>query len=236
MFFGENVNRNTVIFSGTRGMFMSKNLVSIKGSKFGLLFSFNTMEASFAELCAALEEKLMGSGDFFNNAEYIIQNDQLFSTEEISLIEGIMEKYCMTKSVSSVQNEKKEEREEMTFQAHGGDSVMIMRGVRSGQKLNIRGNAIIMGDINPGGEIVASGSIVVLGCCRGLLHAGAEGDRDAYIVVYILASQQLRIADHVASLTEDLSDLPLKAAMIQDGGIVITDYQPSQFAAARAAN
>jgi len=214
---------------------MSKNLVNIKGSKFGLIFSFNTMEASFAELCAALEEKLTGSGDFFSNAEYRIQNDQLFSTEELSYIEGIMDKYHMIKSVLPVQNEKREEREEMTFQAHGGDSVMIMRGVRSGQKLNIRGNAIIMGDINPGGEIVASGSIVVMGHCRGLLHAGAEGDRDAYIVAYVLTSQQLRIADHVASLNEDLSDSPLKAAMIQDSGIVITDYLPSQFAAARAA-
>lgn len=214
---------------------MVKSLVNIKGSNMGLIFSFNTMEASFAELCAALEEKLMGSGDFFTNSPYIIQEEQQFTPEELSLLESIMSKYHMEKTTLPARNEQKEGREEVTFQAHGGDSVMIMRSVRSGQKLNVRGNAIIMGDINPGGEIVASGSIVVMGCCRGLLHAGAEGDHKAYIVAYTLASQQLRIAEHVATLPDDLSDTPLKAAMIQEGSILITDYHPTHFIAARAA-
>lgn len=215
---------------------MAKSLVHIKGSNSGLIFSFSTMEASFAELCAALEEKLMGSGDFFTNSGYVIQDEQQFTPEELSLMDSIMEKYHMKKTVLPTCNEQKEGREEVTFQAHGGDSVMIMRGVRSGQKLNVRGNAIVMGDINPGGEIVASGSIVVMGSCRGLLHAGAEGDQNAYIVAYTLASQQLRIAEHVATLPEDLAVSPLKAAMIRDGAIVITDYHPAHFIAARVAN
>ena len=208
---------------------MSKSLVNIKGTKTGLIFSFNTEEASFAEICAALEEKLMISGDFFSNAEYTIQDEDSLFPDELTMLVSIMEKYHLNKSDLDMQSEQQENDEEITFQAFGGDSVMVMRGVRNGQKLNIRGNAIVMGDINPGGEIVASGSILVMGCCRGLLHAGAEGDKSVFILAYTMAAQQLRIAEHVATLPDNLGDAPLKMATLQEGNIVITDYSPTRF-------
>jgi septum site-determining protein MinC len=210
---------------------MSKSLVNIKGAKSGLIFSFSTAEASFAEVCAALEEKLLGSGDFFTNAEYIIQDEELFSPQDLALLESIMEKYHLQKSNWDPHNEQPESGEDITFQALGGDSVMVMRGVRSGQKLNIRGNAIVMGDVNPGGEIVATGSILVMGYCRGLLHAGAEGDKSVFILAYNMAAQQLRIAEHVATLPDNLGDTPLKMAALKDESIVITDYRPPYFGA-----
>ena len=51
---------------------MNKNLVSIKGTSSGLVFTFNRENATFKEICLALEDKLMNSGDFFVHAEYII--------------------------------------------------------------------------------------------------------------------------------------------------------------------
>lgn len=208
---------------------MSKNLINIKGTKSGLIFSFNRKEASFAEICAALEEKLMASGDFFTNAEYMIQEEEAFSVQDLAMLDKIMEKYDLKKTVLIMENEQIESSEAVTFQARGGDSVMVMRGVRSGQRLNIRGNAIIMGDVNRGGEIVASGSILVMGCCRGLLHAGAEGEKNVFILAYKLAAQQLRIAEHVATLPEDMGGAPLKMATLKDESIVITDYHPTRF-------
>ncbi|MCL1817189.1 MAG: hypothetical protein FWG43_06285, partial [Clostridiales bacterium] len=208
---------------------MSKSLVNIKGTKSGLIFTFNTDDASFAELCAALEERLIISGDFFTNAEYTIQDEEVFSADDLAKLRSIMGKYHLSINNRIEQNEQLENREETTFQAFGGDSVMVMRGVRSGQKLNIRGNAIIMGDVNPGGEIVASGSIVVMGSCRGLLHAGAEGDKNVFILAYMLASRQLRIAEHVATLPDNLADTPLKMATLVDNSIVVTDYNPARF-------
>ena len=208
---------------------MSKSLVNIKGTKSGLVFSFNAADASFAEICAALEERLIISGDFFINAEYVIQDEETFAPHDLAMLISIMEKYHLQKSSWEAQNEQKEGNEEVTFQAFGGDSVMVMRGVRSGQRLNIRGNAIVMGDINPGGEIVATGSIVVMGFCRGLLHAGAEGDKSVFILAYTMAAQQLRIAEHVATLPDNLGETPLKMATLKDDNIVITDYSPQYF-------
>ena len=41
---------------------MNKNIVSIKGTPYGLVFYFDTTQAGFGQVCAALEEKLLHSG------------------------------------------------------------------------------------------------------------------------------------------------------------------------------
>jgi septum site-determining protein MinC len=68
-----------------------------------------------------------------------------------------------------------------------------------------------------------------MGFCRGLLHAGAEGDKNVFILAYTMAAQQLRIAEHVATLPENLGDTPLKMATLKGDNIVITDYSPLYF-------
>ena len=51
--------------------------------------------------------------------------------------------------------------------------------LRSGQKLEIEGSVVILGDVNSGAEVIASENIVVLGSLRGLAHAGAKGNKQA---------------------------------------------------------
>lgn len=208
---------------------MAKNIVNIKGTPSGLVFYFDTMEAGFGQVCAALEEKLLHSGDFFLNAEYIIDRPEQFSTEELAIIEGILVKYHLAKGKQQPHELPNDERHEVIYQTVGGNSLLVTKSVRSGQKLSVRGNAVIMGDINPGGEIVATGNIVVMGSCRGVLHAGAEGDENSFILAYTMAAQQLRIASYVATVPSDVALSPLKLAVIQNNSIVLTDYVPTQF-------
>ncbi|MCR4962443.1 MAG: hypothetical protein K6B40_01025 [Firmicutes bacterium] len=208
---------------------MNNNVVHIKGSKNGLIFTFDITDTPFKEVCFLLEDKLVRSGDFFSNAEYVIDNPSVFSEEQLQIIEQIMEKHRLIKGEPTPHIVPIEEKQEVIYQANGGDSVLITRSVRGGQKVSVRGNAIIMGDINAGGEIIASGNIVVMGVCRGVLHAGAEGDHSCYIIAYGMAAQQIRIADLVATVPPEIASSPLKAAMIKDGGIVLTDYNPPLF-------
>ena len=209
---------------------MNKNIVSIKGTPYGLVFYFDTTQAVFGQVCAALEEKLLHSGDFFINAEYIIDQPSVFSEEELAIIEGILKKYHINKGKSIPRAVESEDKAEMIYETIGGNSMLVTKSIRSGQKLAVRGNAIVMGDVNPGGEVVATGNVVIMGCCRGVVHAGAEGDEESYILVYNMHAQQLRIAEHVATVPEDAGMSPLKLAMIQDNNIVLTDYVPAQFA------
>ena len=47
-----------------------------------------------------------------------------------------------------------------------------------------------------------------MGTARGILHAGAEGDKEAYILVYDFSCQQLRInGSDVRLFNDDLSAL-----------------------------
>jgi septum site-determining protein MinC len=56
-------------------------------------------------------------------------------------------------------------------------------------------DCIVLGDVNPGAEIIAVGDIIVFGNLRGFAHAGATGDRSARIWALSIAPNQLRIAD-----------------------------------------
>ena len=208
---------------------MSRNIVGIRGTQNGLIFSFDTEEAGFGQLCAALEERLQTSGDFFINADYIIDDESKFSADELQALEAVMAKYHLNKGQRTAHILPLEDRQDVIYQTVGGNSMLVTKSVRSGQRLSVRGNVIVMGDINPGGEIIATGNIVVMGNCRGVLHAGAEGDNNAYIVCYNMRAQQLRISSCVATVPQGASLTPLKMASIKNGSIVLTDYVPSQF-------
>ena len=75
--------------------------------------------------------------------------------------------------------------------------------LRSGQKIEFEGSLVIIGDVNPGAQVIAGENIIVLGQLRGLAHAGAKGNRDAVIEAVEIDSLQLRIADIVKEIEKD---------------------------------
>jgi septum site-determining protein MinC len=83
------------------------------------------------------------------------------------------------------------------------NALLVQRTLRSGQRLNYPGHIVILGDINPGAEVVAGGSIIVWGRIRGLVHAGAFGDESAVICALDLAPAQLRIAGYISRAPEE---------------------------------
>jgi septum site-determining protein MinC len=103
------------------------------------------------------------------------------------------------------------------------DSIVIKRTLRSGQVIHHPGHVVIIGDVNPGAEIRAGGSVVVWGRLRGIVHAGADEERraDAVVCALQLAPMQLRIGDYIARApADDDHDLVPEMAFIQDNQIV----------------
>ncbi len=80
----------------------------------------------------------------------------------------------------------------------GEDAVFLNRTLRSGHKVKHQGHIIVLGDVNPGAELVATGNIIVWGKLRGVVHAGAAGDSDAVVCSLDLSPTQLRIADKIS--------------------------------------
>lgn len=110
-------------------------------------------------------------------------------------------------------------------------TIMIQRTLRSGQNLHYDGNVVIMGDVNPGAEIVASGHVLVMGSLRGLVHAGATGEEEATVTALTLAPTQLRIAAHITRPPDDndpdIANLP-EVARIKNDAVIIEEYQPQR--------
>ena len=62
--------------------------------------------------------------------------------------------------------------------------------LRSGQKLEVEGSVVIIGDVNSGAEVIAADNIAVIGTLRGLAHAGAKGNKEAIITASTLDAVQ----------------------------------------------
>lgn len=76
-------------------------------------------------------------------------------------------------------------------------SVDISKGnLRAGETRCFPGHAVILGNVNPGAQVIADGDIIVFGGLRGQAHAGASGDITATILAMSIAYPVLRIADY----------------------------------------
>ncbi|MFM7679561.1 MAG: septum site-determining protein MinC [Roseiflexaceae bacterium] len=103
---------------------------------------------------------------------------------------------------------------------------ILMRNLRSGQVYkHLHGDLTLLGDVNAGAELVVSGSVVVFGRVRGIVHAGAMGDRSAIICAIELAATQIRIADVRARAPEDDTHRTPEIACIEDGQIIVQTWE-----------
>jgi len=77
--------------------------------------------------------------------------------------------------------------------------------LRGGTRIEVDGNVILIGNVNPGAEIRATGSIVVLGTLRGVVHAGADGDERAFVYASRFQAPAVRIADKHVRIDKDIA-------------------------------
>lgn len=110
------------------------------------------------------------------------------------------------------------------------NTILIKRTVRSGQCIRFDGNVVVLGDVNPGAEVIASGNIVVMGALRGVVHAGATGEEGSTVCAFKLLPTQLRIANHITRAPDGdyLKPEHPEIAKIKDGVVVIEAYQMGQ--------
>ena len=74
--------------------------------------------------------------------------------------------------------------------------------LRSGRLVSYDGNVVVIGDVNPGAEVEATGNIIILGSIKGIVHAGAGGNKEATVIALNFAPTQLRVADIITRKAE----------------------------------
>jgi len=108
----------------------------------------------------------------------------------------------------------------------GEEAILVRRTLRSGFSLKYSGHVIVMGDVNPGAEIVAGGDVLVWGRLRGMVHAGAQGDETAQVCALDLTPTQLRIARFIAVAPKRRGKPQPEVARVVDGQVVAVPWNP----------
>lgn len=70
--------------------------------------------------------------------------------------------------------------------------------LRSGQSIEVDGSIVILGDINPGAQVIAGGNVVVLGSIKGIITAGNPSDQSAFVAALSMDPMQIKIGDIIA--------------------------------------
>ncbi len=95
--------------------------------------------------------------------------------------------------------------------------------LRSGQKIEVDGSIVVIGDVNSGAEVIATDNIIVVGNLRGLAHAGAKGNKEAIISASTLDVVQLRISNIVREINKDEEDMIKHAYVFVVGEEIVID-------------
>lgn len=136
------------------------------------------------------------------------------------------------KTEEEIQKMKEAEKLEEEDESEDDDSriEIVKSTIRSGQREYYPGSVVIIGDINPGGEVEAGGDIIIFGKLRGIAHAGINGNTQATITAIELNPLQLRIAGIFARSPDsglESGEGP-EVAKIRDGDIVIESLDKSR--------
>ena len=82
----------------------------------------------------------------------------------------------------------------------GEEAIFIQRTLRSGMCINSEKSVIVLGDVNPGAEIITRQNIIVWGRLRGTAYAGKDGSQENIICALNMAPTLLRIGEIVSEL------------------------------------
>lgn len=96
--------------------------------------------------------------------------------------------------------------------------------LRSGQVLESDKSIILLGDIKPGANVISKGNVIVLGSLRGNVFAGADGNKDAFVVALDMQPVQVRIDDFIARSPDEpekVKDKQAKIAFLEGENIYI---------------
>ena len=112
---------------------------------------------------------------------------------------------------------------------HSGEgAILVRRTLRSGFSLQHPGHVVVIGDVNPGAEVIAGGDVLVWGRLRGVVHAGAEGDENAIVCALDLSPTQLRIAGQIAITPKRRGKPQPEMARLQSGQVVAESWDPKR--------
>ncbi len=213
---------------------------AIKGSRDGLRLVLDE-GASWDQILIALRDQLERGTEFFHGAELTVETgERPLGDGEFDALLGLLNEHGLYPAALATNTREGRNAGRVagittrpatripappaTREQASDGALLVSRTLRSGQVLRHHSHVTVIGDINPGAEIIAAGSILVWGRLRGTVHAGALGDRSAVVCALEMMPALLRIADQMAR-TPDQRPAGPETASIQDDRIVVEAWE-----------
>jgi len=224
--------------------------VEIRNEKDRLVLTLPTVseasvsEYTWSEIWQQMKLRLMAQKRFFSSktSVHLVAYDRLLDSRQLQdIAETLSEMSLLLKSVGTSRRqtaiaaagagysvEQLQPKKAFSFESSStalppAEPLYLETTVRSGIEIRHRGSVIILGDVNPGGIVVADGDILIWGRLRGVAHAGAQGNSECTIMALQMEPTQLRIANALARAPEKLPTQQIaEVAYMTTQGIRIT--------------
>lgn len=236
---------------------MSQAYINIKGTSDGLIIHIGA--GDWNTLLEALADRLDQTPAFFRGGRVALNiGPRLLSEAQMEVVGNLLKRYQVSLwAVLSESPETQRAATEMGLETAlvssravrapaervgnngaepAGDeqAVLVRRILRSGQSIHHDSHVVVVGDVNPGAEIVAGGDVIVWGRLRGNVHAGSHGNDEALVCALVLAPMLLRIGNYVArspgredSESYEQSVVP-ETAFVLNGQIVAEPWRAAE--------
>lgn len=155
-----------------------------------------------------------------------LKQTSLSRDDLVYLINWLQENYGIEIETENNDDDIQINKEDLNQSIHEGITKYIHNTLRSGSSIKYNGSIVIVGDVNPGAEVIATGNIIVMGALRGIAHAGVLGNDSALVVAFSLEPTQLRISNIIARSPDHQEYKPAypEKACINGNTIIILPY------------
>lgn len=229
--------KGIILYFFIQAVIFLSDIVKIRGVKSGLQLSF-AKGADFDEVQANLLEKLETGSNFFIRGTTVYMQKGVFSDEQNEALRRMFHRHGMLVSMDFKQpnfaatpynapmpvtnwQQPQTPAVESKPQGNSGKMTVINKTIRGGQEVRTDSSVMICGNVNPGAQVIAGGSVDIRGTCRGMVHAGFYGDETAFVVADKLMPTQIRIANLIARSPDNVKEAGMaERASIKNGYIV----------------
>lgn len=197
-----------------------RQYVIFKGSRNGLQLVLDD-SANFSVILDKLKAKLESAVVFFTKGTIVEVPTKIrvLTTQQQEDLTKLLAVYGL---IFRETTPEPEVVAKANVEAEALQTLFVAKTLRSGQEVIHNGNVVIIGDVNPGAEVIAGGDIIVRGTCRGVVHAGAYGNMEATITANRLLASQIRISSLIARAPDNLVQPEnTEIARIKDGNVII---------------
>lgn len=177
-----------------------KDVVTLKVKKDRLKIYLDP-KADFFQIKQNLLDKIIEIKNFIGEVKTAIEfSERIISEEEEDELLKIIRENSEMEITYVFSNGETDPKMKAIFDSLKGEGkVKLYKGIlRSGNLLEYDGNIIIFGDVNPGGIVKASDSVIVLGHLNGTVYAGTKGGKNAFIGALYMNPIQIKIGDYIA--------------------------------------